>query len=148
MLSFGASYTSGKGSQYDQKGRVTGFLLTILQSSLIGYYGDSVKASFLDDVFDPAMRSLDATIRDIQDNIGTNTIMSVSVIVVMILGIVLALHKTISSLIHSKRVLKDKQKVGDARPNEAAVVNIAADVARPNLGPPRNQINMVEVRDP
>ena len=103
-----------------------------------------MKASFLDDVFDPAMRSLDATVRNIQDTVGTNTIMSVSVIVVMIIGIVLALHKTISSLIHSKRVLKDKQKVSDARPNEAAVVNIAAEMARP---PPRNH-NMVEVRDP
>ena len=124
------------------------FFCTTFVTYLIGYYGDSVKASFLDDVFDPAMRSLDATIRDIEDNIGTNTIMSVSMIVVMILGVILALHKTISSLIHSKRVLKDKQKVSDARPNEAAVVNIAADVARPPPGPPRNQINMVEVRDP
>ena len=124
------------------------FYFLYFVTCLIGYYGDSVKASFLDDVFDPAMRSLDATIRDIQDNIGTNTIMSVSMIVVMILGVILALHKTISSLIHSKRVLKDKQKVSDARPNEAAVVNIAADVARPPPGPPRNQINMVEVRDP
>ena len=26
MLSFGASYTSGKGNQYDQKGCITGFL--------------------------------------------------------------------------------------------------------------------------
>ena len=34
MLSFGASYTSGKGNQYDQKGCITGFLYTPYSTSL------------------------------------------------------------------------------------------------------------------